>query len=372
MIEQTVALGSLAAALPGVTILDLGPDHPTHAGLVTLSVRHNGEVVASADPKPGALHRGAEMLFEVREYRQLLSLANRHDWQAPVFGELLVAVAVEESLGIEVGERARWLRAVLSEHFRILSHLAYLSFVEHTLGGDAATVRTLREILLAQSLALTGNRVHPMVVRLGGLAADVTPGWVRDERAVLHRVLQGADELAAALTSAGRWHGLAVTPPEVVEGYGLTGPAARAAGRDLDLRRRGGLPSSGLAGLLDPPQEGPGDAYTRFAVLIAQLCESCRLIEACLDGLPEGPIAQPLPKVIKVPEGDWYASLEAPWGHAGAFLVSRGDKAPWRLKLRTPSFNQVSAWPAVLPGTRLEDLPAAIASLPYVAGDLDK
>lgn len=368
--HQTFALGSLAEALPDVAVIDLGPDHPTRAGLVRIRLRHNNSTVYAADVQPGALHRGAEMIFEVREYRQLLSLANRHDWQAPFFGELLIARLVEESLGIATSQRVRWLRVLLAEHFRIISHVAYLSFVEITLKGDLGGSRHARANLLERSLELTGNRVHPMVVRLGGSAADLTPGWAQRERHALDEVRGWAAELGAALEADGRWRGLAVTPDAIIRGYGLTGPAARAAGHDLDLRRTG-LPDD-LAGLLDVPTESAGDAHTRFAVLVSQLHESCRLIEACLDGLPEGPVGQQLPKVIKVPEGDWYASVEAPWGHAGAFLVSRGDKAPWRLKLRTPSFNQVSAWSAVLPGCPLEDLPAALASLPYVAGDLDK
>lgn len=189
--HQTFALGSLAEALPDVAVIDLGPDHPTRAGLVRIRLRHNNSTVYAADVQPGALHRGAEMIFEVREYRQLLSLANRHDWQAPFFGELLIARLVEESLGIATSQRVRWLRVLLAEHFRIISHVAYLSFVEITLKGDLGGSRHARANLLERSLELTGNRVHPMVVRLGGSAADLTPGWAQRERHALDEVRGG-------------------------------------------------------------------------------------------------------------------------------------------------------------------------------------
>ena len=333
---------------------------------------HNG-VISDVDPRPGALHRGAEMILAARDYRQALSLANRHDWQAPFFGEWTLARLVEDALGIEVPARARWLRAVLAEHSRIASHLAYLSFLGHRLGDPALATEGVREALREQTAAWTGNRLHPMVVRLGGVAADLPDGWADAERAVLATASGLAERLGAAAVGVGA--GIAPVTPTVVDAYGLAGPIARASGVGTDLRRRTTLheePWADLGDLLALDAPTTGDARARFAHLAAEVMVSAQMVERLLDALPEGPLAAHLPKVVKLPEGDWLASVEAPLGRAGMVVTSRGEKTPWRLRLRTPSFANVSVWPAVLPGTAEGDLDVAIASLPWVAGDLDK
>lgn len=370
----TIGFGSLAAGLPGVTALDLGFTHPLRAGLIILDATFDKNILTRVNTQPGGLHRGVEKLFEVRDYRQALSLANRHDWQAPIFGEILLARTVEDSLGVSVPQRAAWLRVLLAEHFRIGSHLAYLSYLEHDQVRGPGPAEAGRAAVLDQNLALTGNRVHPMFVRLGGLTDDVTGDWLRAERDLTLTIRGIAAELRQRFDQAiPRLTGLAVTSPEVIAGFGLTGPVSAAAGIDLDLRRRDPLLDDGLRALLDDrPAGGAGDASARFGVLLDQLEESCRLIEAVIDGLPSGPVSVRLPKVVRVPEGDFHQAVEAPWGHAGMFLVSRGQKTPWRLFLRTPGFAHLSAWDAVLPGTPLERLADAVASLPAVSGDVTK
>ncbi|MFZ1409964.1 MAG: NADH-quinone oxidoreductase subunit D [Micropruina sp.] len=369
-------IGSLGQA-SGDSPIDLGPTHPGRAGMLALQVAVSQGIVRELDVEPGALHRGAEMLFEVRDYRQILGLANRHDWQAPFFGELLMAVVVEESLGVEIPERALWLRTLLAEHFRIVSHLAYLTFSRFKFLGTAETTDSLRELLRFHISSTTGNRVHPMAVRLGGMGADPTAEWLKAERDLCRKVAREAEDLRELMGS--RRHraaaaGLApITASQVAE-YGLSGPIGRASGVDQDLRRRKpSLAYARLASVFDGPRaEASGDAQARFEALADEVLESVRLIEACIDALPAGAVAVQMPKVVKMPEGDAYAELEAPLGRAGVFVVSRGDKTPWRVKLRTPSFANVSAWGAVLPGCPVDLLDVAIASLPYVAGDLDK
>lgn len=355
--------------------IDLGPTHPASAGMLELFVFTNDKgVITAADPAPGALHRGAELILTARDYRQGLSLANRHDWQAPFFGEWTLARLVEDALGIEVPARARWLRAVGAEHARIASHLAHLSFIPHRTGSDAQRTDTVRETLREQTAAWTGNRVHPMVVRLGGVAADLPSGWADGERDVLARASDLASRLGETI-SAGFGAGVAPVSPTVVDAHGLAGPVARASGVATDLRRGDAPheePWAGLRALLDVPAPSTGDAQARFAHLAAEVVASAGMLVRLLDGLPDGPLTAHLPKVVKLPEGDWLAAVEAPLGRAGMVVTSRGEKTPWRLRLRTPSFANVSSWPTVLPGTAMADLDIAIASLPWVAGDLDK
>ena len=357
--------------------LDLGPAHPASAGMLDLAISASEGRITSVDPSPGALHRGAEPILTARDYRQALSLTNRHDWQAPFFGEWALARLVEDALGVEVPVRARWVRAVLAEHTRVASHLAHLSFVGHRLRDATLDTTGVREDLRERTAELTGNRLHPMAVRLGGVACDVTPAWADAERATLARASELAARLGAAL-GGGLGAGVAPVTRAQVDAHGLAGPVARASGVATDLRRHpdrpGGheAPWADLADLLDLDTPTTGDAHARFSHLAAEVTASAAMVDRLLDGLPDGPLRAHLPKVVKLPEGDWLAAVEAPLGRAGMVVTSRGEKTPWRLRLRTPSFANVSAWPAVLPGTAVADLDIALVSLPWVAGDLDK
>ncbi|GAB3712370.1 NADH-quinone oxidoreductase subunit D-related protein [Mariniluteicoccus flavus] len=365
-------VGSMAAGIPGdaTTIwLDLGADHPSHAGLLELCVAERDGVVTEATVVPGAMHRGVEKLFEVRDYRQILSLADRHDWQAPFFGELLAATAVEQMLGLEVPPRAAWLRTLLAEHTRILSHLGFLTWVARDT-EHATVVRRAREELREQTRRLTGNRIHPMVVRLGGLGADATPAWLADEVALVTRIAADLTPLSESLPGAG----VGLVDEALVDAYGLSGPLARAAGLDLDLRRTAASgPYAELADLVPAPTtEGAGDARARFSLLLDEVGVSARLVEASAERVPDGPIDVRLPKIVKLPDDEAYAAVEAPLGRSGLHVVSRGDKTPWRMKLRTPSFHHAAALEAILPGTPVGDVECVLASIGHVIGDLDK
>ena len=372
--RTTLFISGLAVGLPeDAAILDLGPRHPMNTGMLELAVTQSDGRITAADPQPGAVHRGAEMLFEVRDYRQALSLANRHDWQAPFFGELAIASLVERELGIEIPPRAHWLRTALAEHFRIHSHLGFLSFVGWRLGRPDLATDAVREQLRTRSLELTGNRVHPMAVRLGGIAVDPDAAWVAAELATLAEASALAGRIVEAVGASGLGAGIAPVDDAAVRGFGLTGPTARASGHPGDLRRDHPTPAyDALRQLLDLAVPATGDAAARFQGWAAEVSQSARLVAAALGSLPDSPLAVKLPKVVKLPEGDAYLAVEAPLGHAGVFVVSRGDRTPWRLRLRTPSFAHVSAWAHVLPGTPASDLDVAVASLPFVPGDLDK
>lgn len=269
-------------------------------------------------------------------------------------------------LGLQAPARAVWLRVLLAEHTRILSHLGFLTWVVR--GTPAADhVRALREDLREQTRRLTGNRIHPMVIRIGGLAVDADETWLSAERDVTAR----AADLAATLDDL-PGEGVAVVAEALIDSFGLSGPLARACGVDLDLRRTADGPYAELADLLPPPTPGAGDAQSRFALLAAEVVQSARLVEEVSRRVPDGPVDTRLPKIVKLPDDEAYAAVEAPLGRAGVHLVSRGDKTPWRMKLRTPSFHHVAALEAILPGTPVDDLECALASVGYVIGDLDK
>jgi NADH-quinone oxidoreductase subunit D len=354
----TVA-GIGAAAGPSDITLELGPHHPSTHGSLRLRLELDGDTVVTAEPIVGALHRGAEKLFEVRDYRQVLVLANRHDWLSAFNNEVVIALAVEQLLGMEVPPRAVWLRTLMCELNRVLSHLMFLGHL------DVAFLR-LREPLQDVMERATGGRIHFVATRIGGLHADVPPGWPADVTAAVAAVRSRLPE--PDLTS---YEGLGVLRPEHALSYGVSGPVARGSGLTMDLRRDApylAYPS------LDVPvvSRQEGDAAARFACLLEQVQVSLDLVLACLDQLPGGAVDVPLPKYVRAPEGSTYTWTENPSGITGCYLVSRGAVTPWRLALRTPSFSNVSALPAVLPGNRVADLPAVLASFFFVVGDIDK
>jgi NADH-quinone oxidoreductase subunit D len=355
---MTIA-GLGAAAGPSDITLELGAHHPSTHGSLRLRLELDGDVVLAAEPLVGALHRGAEKLFEVRDYRQVLVLANRHDWLAAFNNELGVALAVERLLGLEVPVRATWLRMLLAELNRVLSHLMFLGHIDRSL-------LVVREVLQAVLEEATGGRIHVVYARVGGLREDVPAGWLGRCRAAVATVRGAVPSLDLSALS-----GLGVLAVQDALAHGVSGPVARASGLPLDLRRDDpylAYPS------LDVPLvvASDGDAAARFDCLQRQVHASLDLVDACLDQLPPGPVNVKLPKTVRAPEGSVYCWTEAPSGIAGYYLVSRGAATPWRLAMRTASFNNVSALPAVLPGSRVQDLPAVLASFFFVVGDIDK
>jgi NADH-quinone oxidoreductase subunit D len=385
--QLRVLVGSLApgvlpstqpAKMPtGTILLDLGPEHPSQAGLIELRLWTDNDVITTAKVVVGAMHRGAEKLFEVRDYRQILMLADRHDWHAPFFGELTIALVCEQMMGLAVPDRAIWLRTLLAEHTRILSHCGFLSYVPHRIPGDPG-LRRLREELRNQTLRLTGNRIHPMATRIGGLAVDADDAWLHAERQIAAHATRVAEAVLTMIESplfGGLTSGVGLLDLKTIQHFGVSGPAARASGVDLDLRLQ--LPYLAyphLADLMTPPVRRSGDAQSRLGVLAEEMAISASLMIACIDRIRDlpGPVSVKLGKIIRVPEGEAYLAIEAPLGIAGVFLVSRGEKTPWRLKLRTPSFNNVSSLERVLVGVRTEALEGTLASIGYVVGDLDK
>ena len=387
-----------AGALGGPEFLiNLGAAHPSAHGMLRLRLNLDGDQIIAAEPEIGFMHRGAEKLFEARDYRQIIVLANRHDWLGAFASELGVALAAERLAGIEVPPRAVWARTMLAELNRALSHLAFLSAYPPEIaaepgraggagaGRDAAVAAgaqaafRAREAIQSVMEEISGGRMHYMFNRVGGLKEEIPAGW-------LDRACRTIDDVRAALPVIGapvahdrfraRTEGVGVLTPALVRQYGVSGPAARACGVDFDLRRdEPYLAYRELGGVLRVPTGTAGDSLARFECLRNQLAVSLDLAQECavrLSRLPQGPLSARLPKVFKVPEGHAYAWTEGPLGLSGYYLVSRGGKTPWRLKLRSASFNNMAVLPEVLPGHRVADLAAILGSLFFIVGDIDR
>jgi NADH-quinone oxidoreductase subunit D len=381
-LDVGVGAGALATA---DMVLNIGPQHPATHGVLRLRIVLDGERITSAEPVIGYMHRGAEKLFEVRDYRQITVLANRHDWLSAFSNELGVVLGVEAMLGMEVPERAVWLRTLLAELNRVLSHLMFLGSYPLELGAITPVFYAFREREELQAVMeeASGGRMHYMFNRVGGLKEDVPAGWLDRVDAALTAVRRRLPQLEGLLVGneilLARTRGVGVLDASTCLDYGVSGPIARASGVDLDLRRDdpylayGELFGSGGPGRVVTRSEG--DCLARLEVLLEQVHVSLDLADACtarLRSLPPGPVNQRLPKVLKVPEGERYTATENPLGLNGYHLVSRGEKTPWRLKLRSASFSNVQVLSQVLPGCLVPDMVAILGSMFFVVGDVDK
>jgi NADH-quinone oxidoreductase subunit D len=366
-------------------VLNIGPQHPATHGVLRLRLVLDGERIVRAEPVIGYMHRGTEKLFEARDYRQIIVLSNRHDWLSAFSNELGVVLGAEHLLGMEVPERATWARVLLAEMNRVLNHLMFLGAYPLELGAITPVFYafTEREQLQAVMEEVSGGRIHYMFNRVGGLKHDLPAGWTdRAEEAV--RAVRGGmarleDLLLGNEILRARTVGVGVLAPDLVHAYGVSGPIARASGVDLDLRRDD--PYLVYDELFGPGGPGrvvtrtAGDCYSRLEVLAEQVHVSLDLAQACLDRLrtlAQGPVSVRLPKVLRVPEGQRYTWTENPLGINGYYLVSRGDKTPWRLKLRSASFNNVHVLTELLPGCLVADMVAILGSTFFVVGDIDR
>lgn len=365
---NSFTIGGLSLA--GHTPLSLGLRHPTSVGLITLAADIEAGVIVHADVTSGFGHRAAEKLFEVRDYRAMIMLADRHDWLAAFSGELSLVLTIENSMRLTPPARATILRTLLAECARLHSHLSFLSYLAD--GELGSRLWTVVDALRDHMLSWTGNRVHPMLCRVGGLAADAPPGWLAGLTPLLDDVARLAGDLAAALSRTTRFSGLAVLDRNACLGYGLSGPVARAAGVDLDRRRSGYLAYGTL--FVPAPTRHAGDGRARLAVLIDELDTSVAMIRSArsLADQTPGTVGIKLSRRLKVPEGEHSTDLEAPWGVASCLMVSRGGQTPWRVALRTPSFSNLSALGRALEGVPTDSIADVVATLGYTVGDADK
>ena len=382
--EITVGMGAGGLATTDM-VLNIGPQHPATHGVLRLRLVVDGERIVSAEPIVGYMHRGAEKLFEVRDYRQIMVLANRHDWLSGFANELGVVLGVEAMLGMEVPERATWTRTLLAELTRVLSHLMFLGSYPLELGAITPIFYSFREreelqVVLEEA---SGGRMHLMFNQVGGLKADLPAGWLGRVESAIKAVRGRMPDLESLLVGNeiihARARGVGILSPETIAAYGVSGPIARASGVDMDLRRD--EPYLAYAGLFDEGGPGrvvtrtAGDALARLECLMEQVHVSLDLAEHCLTvlgSLPQGPVNVKLPKILRAPEGHRYTQTENPLGFNGYYLVSRGEKTPWRLKLRSASFNNVSVLSAMLPGCYISDMVSILGSMFFVVGDVDK
>jgi NADH-quinone oxidoreductase subunit D len=373
-VAQEVAEGRLQTEQ---MVLNVGPQHPATHGVFRLLATIDGEVLVDAEPVIGYMHRGYEKLVEARDYRQITNLVSRMDWLSGINNEMPLALAVETLMELEVPPRAQYLRVVLLEMNRILNHLMFFASFAAELGAITPTFYAFREredIQAAMEMA-TGGRMHFGYMRPGGLKEDVPKGFFDKALFGVRQVMERIDDYYNLIIGneiyKQRTIGVGVLDKELAYNYGVSGPIARGSNIDFDVRKD--EPYLAYADFdFDVPVGLNGDCFDRFWVLLHEVYESARIVEQAIEGMPSGPIIGKVPRVIQAPEGEVYVRCENPLGELGMYLVSDGDRRPYRLKIRTPSYNNVSVLPVVLRNTFVSDMIAILGSFFFVLGDIDR
>ncbi len=362
----------------GDMILNLGPQHPATHGTLRIVVRLDGERVLAADPVIGYMHRGYEKLTEFRTYPQITTLINRIDWLSSFANEVPFIDAAEQLLGIEAPPRAQYIRTILTELSRIATFLLFLGEMGLQVGALTPAFYGFRdrEHILNLIEAATGGRFHPNFNRIGGLKDDLPWGWINDTRTAMKTTLDACDTFEDLVAGNEifemRTRSIGIIPAELGAAYGVSGANLRASGVDWDLRRDGKpylvYPELDFRVWTHPD----GDSFARYWVRLQETRESARMVLQLLDKLPSGKIMAKVPLIIKVPPGEIWAETENPLGQMGYYVVSRGATGPFRVKIRSASFSNVSILPWLLRGVYVADVVTILASLYFILGDIDR
>jgi NADH-quinone oxidoreductase subunit D len=392
-------------------VLNMGPSHPSTHGVLRIVLEMDGEIITKAIPDVGYLHRGDEKIAENMTYTQFIPYTDRLDYLAPLANNVAYALAVEKLMGIDhkLPPRCQYIRVICCELARISAHLLGLGAYAMDVGALTVFMHTFteREKLYNLFEALTGARFTTSYTRIGGVSRDTPPGWVAAVRKFCDEVVVNFDESETLLTRnrifVDRTRDVGVISKEDAIDYGLTGPNLRGSGVDYDVRKANPyLIYKDLE--FEVPIGSVGDCYDRYLVRMEEMRQSVRIVRQCLDRIPGGPdndgkepvsIADgkvtlpPKSKVltsmeelihqfmnvtqgVNAPPGEIYFGAENPKGELGFYINSRGGGTPYRLKIRAPSFVNLSILPHVLPGHMMSDVVSILGSIDFVMGECDR
>ncbi|NIM00638.1 MAG: NADH-quinone oxidoreductase subunit D [Acidobacteria bacterium] len=387
---------------PDIVTVNMGPSHPATHGVLRLVLKLDGERVRECVPHLGYLHRGMEKIAENRTYLQFIPYTDRMDYLSPLAANVGIVLAIEQLLDLEVPERCSAIRVICCELARLGSHLLWLG--THALDLGAATVffHTFKDREWHYDLVedLTGARLTTSFTRVGGMMHDVDKKWLGRLREFIDAMPGRVDEFESLLTTNGIWlkrtQGVGAITREDAIAFGMTGPSLRAAGEPYDVRKQ--RPYCGYENYeFEVPTGSEGDIYDRYLVRLEEMRQSVRILRQVLDNLPDGPVNVDDPKIFlpakkrvltrmeelihqfmivtegfECPAGEVYHSTEVPKGELGFYIVSTGERSPYRLRIRSPSFNNLATLPHLVEGGLVADVVANIASLDPVMGEVDR
>ena len=402
----TVSAGDIRLEVEGEIgermVLNMGPSHPSTHGVLRIVLEVEGERILKATPDVGYLHRGMEKLGETLGYHRFIPYTDRLDYLAPLSNNCAIALAAEKACGLEAPPRANALRVVVCELARISSHLLGLGAYSMDIGAMTVFLYTFteRETLYNFFEFLTGARFTTSYTRIGGVARDADEGWLAEVKAFAQGLPKKVDEWEALLTRNRIWmlrnEGVGIVDRETAIAYGLTGPCVRGSGVAYDVRKD--HPYFGYEQYdFDVPVGTRGDAYDRYLVRLEEMRQSARIVVQAIDRMPKGPILADEPKFVlpaktrvltgmeelihqfmlvtgemNPPKGEVVSYIENPKGAHGYYVRSEGGAAPWRLKMRAPSFVNLQVLKEILPGRLLADTVAVLGSIDFVMGECDK
>lgn len=370
--------------------INMGPQHPSTHGVLRVILKVDGEWIREAKPDIGYLHRSFEKLAELRNYPQGVFLTDRWDYLSAMNNNWVYCLAVEKLLGLQVPEKAEWIRVMVSEFQRIASHLVFIS----TYGLDIGAMTPFfycfreREKILDLFEELCGARLTYNYIRIGGVSRDIPKGWLDKAEELIPYLNHRFDEIDNLLTNnkifTARTVGIGVIPPEMAIDYGLTGPMIRGSGIPYDVRKV--QPYSIYDQVdFDVVTHDGCDCWARFLVRAQEMRQSLRIIQQCIQKLrqmpqpdfddPYGASRYVMAKVPPRPKpklGDVYVCIESPRGELGVYLVSDGSEKPYRMKIRGPSFVNLSILPDIAAGHKVADLVAIVGIIDIVLGEVDR
>ena len=383
--------------------LNVGPSHPTTHGVLRLMMELDGDLITKCEPVVGYLHRGDEKIAENMTYNQFVPYTDRLDYLAPLANNVAYAITVEQLAGVQLPERCEAIRVLICEMARISSHLLGMGVFGMDAGAWTPFMYTFteREKLYTLFEELTGARFTTSYTRIGGVARDLPDGWLPKVEKFVDELPKAIDEVEKLLTRnrifLDRTEDIGVISKEDAIAYGITGPNLRASGVDLDLRKD--KPYSGYEKYeFDVPIGTKGDCYDRYLVRIEEVRQSILIIKQVIASMPGGLwyaedarkiFAPPKDKIMssmeeliqnfmivtegpQVPAGEVYFEAENPKGALGFYLVSKGGGVPYRLKIRAPSFCNLSILEKLAPGHMLSDITVILGSLDFVMGECDR
>jgi NADH-quinone oxidoreductase subunit D len=385
-------------------VLNMGPSHPSTHGVLRIVLELDGELITSARPEVGYLHRGDEKIAENMTYTQFIPYTDRLDYLAPLANNVAYALAVEKLLGIhdKLPPRCQYIRVMCCELARVSSHLVGLGAFAMDTGAMTAFLYTFNERETIYNLieALTGARFTTSYTRIGGLARDLPEGWLGEVKKFVAHLPGVIEEVEKLLNGnkifTDRTQKIGIIPKELAIAYGVTGPNLRGSGVEFDLRKN--HPYLCYPELdFDVPVGTVGDCYDRWLVRIEEIRQSCRILNQCIANMPGGPFCYQDPKLLlpnkekvltkmeelihqfilvtegpNCPPGEVYFEAENPKGQLGFYIVSKGGGVPWRLKIRSPSFVNLSILPEMLKGHMIADVVAILGSIDFVMGECDR
>jgi NADH-quinone oxidoreductase subunit D len=359
--------------------INVGPQHPATHGVFRMALTVDGELVVDCEPYIGYLHRGLEKLSENHDYRQSMGWWDRTDYLAGMCCEGAYCMAIESLAGISVPERAEYIRVMMMELSRINSHFMFLG----AFGADVGSFGTSfvyawreRERIYDFFEEVSGDRMFPTYFRVGGVTMDLPENYEERIRWLLGSIKQGLEDLDGLLTGneifVERCRGLSTLTPEKAINMGCTGPVLRATGIPWDVRKA--EPYSIYDRFdFEVPVGVQGDVFDRFFVRLAEMYQSARIVEQCLEQMPRGLVLNPdLPKTLRIGDAECYLRTEGTKGEYSVHAIAKGGTKPYRMKLRSPSFCNLSALRELIVGHYVADAIIILGSLDIVLGEVDK